>query len=155
MNALLSIGSNLFYGYISAKVLDFILDDIGDRMTSFMGHLYVISKDAHQQIYELDLEHRIKIIRGIINAIEDKEKYNSDNLIFTQLEYIMDTIKTIQILIQSINDKTKGHKNKYLWRWRSIGIDREIDELKTNSRILQQRYDIFINTINIKDAITI
>jgi hypothetical protein len=153
MNAIISIGSNLFYGFISTKILDFILDDIGDRMTSFMGHLYVISIDAHQQIFELDLEHRIKIIRGLINLIVNKEVYNSDYLIFTQLEYIMDMIKNIQLLIQSINDKTINHKNKYLWRWRSIGIDKEIDELKINSRILQQRYDIFINTINVKNTL--
>lgn len=147
MNAVMAIGSNLVYGYISAYILDFVMDDMTQRMTYIMGRIYMMPRDAQRRIIALDLSHKLITIKSILKTTLDNKE------LLEQSEAISELIHKISGFISSIDAKMTHHSTKYLWRWRDPGISVDIADIELYTGILMERFNILKTSIELRKMI--
>lgn len=144
MNALTAIGSNLVYGYISSYILDFVMDDMSDRLMYIMGQLYLMPKEAQRRLIALDLSHKLTTIKTILKDIKG-EKY-----LEPQAEAIAELIHKIFGFIKTIDIKMRRHKEKLLWKWRDPGISTDLDDIELHTSILMDRFSFLRDTMSMR-----
>jgi hypothetical protein len=140
MNALTAIGSNLVYGYISTYILDFVMDDMSDRMTFIMGQLYLMPKDAQRRLIALDLSHKLVMIKSVLQTLKTDP----------QGEAISEIIHRISGILKSIDTKMMRHKEKMLWRWRDPGIGTDLEDIELHTQILMNRFNMLKDSIEMR-----
>ena len=140
MNAISAIGSNLVYGYLSTYILDFVMDDMSDRMTFIMGQLYLMPKDAQKRLIALDLSHKLAMIKSVLQTLKSDP----------QSEPISEIIHRISGILKCIDTKMMRHKEKLLWRWRDPGISADLEDIELQTQILMNRFGMLKDSIELR-----
>ena len=55
--------------------------------------------------------------------------------------------------LRQISSIIKNHKEKYFTNWRSVDVKQQLYNLKLHSKLLDDRYDLFIKTLSVTGSI--
>lgn len=110
---------------------------------------YISSETDHKHVYkqlsDLDLEYRVSIINELV-----KDCCNNDNeLIHKAVLGLNDILGKINKELQQIDELIRNHSKKYFNSWRDFNCDGLIDEIKHHKKILEERYKILIDLLNL------
>lgn len=131
---------------------------------SIIKSLYVYQNpDVTKIIKELDIDRRLKLIRAVMNNIQrhpqkqnpkmsELEKSQICELIGSTIDLsndpieiclisLKETIKDINNDLSIINQKIAYHNTKWFNSWRKLNIQRYLENLKTNSHLLDLRFN--------------
>jgi hypothetical protein len=96
---------------------------------------------------DLDIHASLDIVNAILK--ETPDNYEKHVSLHICIHHINDIIGKIQNLLKSINDEINNHQNKYFHYWRTPTYHNDINKLKKNKKILDERVDMFIKVLQI------
>jgi hypothetical protein len=73
----------------------------------------------------------------------------SDNPIDIHIYYLYEIIKEIESEIKNITENIRNHRNKMFSSYRKSNVDNLLDNLEVCDILLKQRYDRFVNLLDI------
>ena len=97
-------------------------------------------KTTKQRLLALDLKAMTSVIDALCrnNDIEYKPEYVQ--IAFKNLQSIL---VVIHATLTVVNDVSEEHKQKYLYRWRSLDYSEYLDNLVLNTERLNKRFTLF------------
>ena len=101
---------------------------------------------------QLDLLETIKIYDLLIKEILEKNKDLIDNseTLKESIHSIIEVLDGLNTLLKQIDKKVQEHKLKWFGYFRSLNFSLELEELKVQKHILDNRFDILQKIIKIK-----
>ena len=105
--------------------------------------------DVHELFTELDLDVRLAVINSLIKNIK---KEHSNDTVKICLKSLYDVITKINKITHEIDGIIEQHKEKYFSGWRQIDVDSEIDEIRKQSDLLDNRFSLLINIVKFNNA---
>ena len=143
--------------YLTSKFIgtiignDIVSKAINEVSTSIYPLLYglVGYKDTKLDnlLEKMDIYSQIKTIDSLINNINSNMKTPTLEISMTSLHEIICKIRED---LRQIYHKYEIHKEKYLSYYRYINIKNEMNSLKRNKIIMDQRLDLFIKIIQVE-----
>ncbi|MEM0354245.1 MAG: hypothetical protein QXW79_01550 [Thermoplasmata archaeon] len=121
--------------------------------------------DITKIITELDIERRLKLVESVVTA-KESQKYTKINIKDLEKSIILDMIGNhndpIELCLASlheiiqrihnnlveINSKVTRHNKKWFSSWRTLNLNKQLDDLKTNSKLLDIRFADLITVSN-------
>lgn len=124
--------------------------------------------DVINVLHELDIERRLKLIESVLTTKDVSRKPNTTRLKLNDMEktiifdiveskngvyddpielclnYVYETIQEIHNNLNAINKKVAYHNTKWFNTWRTLNIKPQLDILKTNSNLLESRFNDLI-----------
>ena len=97
---------------------------------------------------KLDINTKLDIIHTFIIDIHNNNKLFNDTL-NKSFKYLEESLKTIELNIECINNELELHSNKWFSRWRTSNCLNLLDKLISNVKILDNRFDLLIKLIKI------
>lgn len=108
----------------------------------------------HEQINEVleetDLLSKLEVIQALIHDIQDHPS-TKDIWTCTQksLIHLSIIVEKISLLLKQIDEKIQRHQQKYFSSWRALNYEKLILELKSNIRLLDMRYLVFLDILKV------
>jgi hypothetical protein len=101
---------------------------------------------------QLDLLETIKIYDLLIKEILEKNKDLIDNseTLKESIHSIIEVLDVLNTLLKQIDTKVQEHKLKWFSYFRSLNFISELEELKVQKNILDNRFEILQKIIKIK-----
>jgi len=97
---------------------------------------------------KLDINTKLDIIHTFIIDIHNNNKLFNDTL-NKSFKYLEESLKTIELNIECINNELEIHSSKWFSRWRTSNCLNLLDKLISNVKILDNRFDLLIKLIKI------
>ena len=144
-----AIASKLIYMSVGKQLLTKAIVDSSGSVYGTMSSIYYYSDTVQETIRELDIKHKLKTIELICTSLQNID--DSTGVIETCLRSIHDIILDIKRELLHINKKLKKHKKKYFNSWRTTNVSKYIKALKLQCRILDQRYELLVNSVKLID----
>lgn len=110
-----------------------------------------------KKLEKFDIEFMIKIISMSVRELDTKIKNSNEIVIYngdpdakrTAIGYIISSLDMINNELVKIYDDAKYHNLKYFKNWRTFDCNVSTNKIKTQLDILKQRYNMFIQLIQI------
>lgn len=140
---------------IGTKILSTIEYDLAaTAVTQTTNKIYKIASSivssGHNSIQKtlitLDLSAKLKVLDEILKENNDSKYGGSVDYALINLN---DIITKIHKELVEINKIIEYHETKYLSSWRSLGCDENIERLIIYKKILDERFELFIRTLNL------
>lgn len=139
---------------------EFILRSMTNTSASIISLISYISFSDNQyishikhDIKELDIESKLSILSTLVN--EQMNNHNHPDSVNKSLMSVNNVLKKIHNELDLINKKIIRHKEKYFYSWRTINATKYVHNLTYHCCILQQRYKILIDLLNVYKPINI
>jgi hypothetical protein len=111
--------------------------------------------------YISDMKHKIKLVDTINDKLNTyPEKLDSDitteitteitnqiyisNSLTSGLKYLDQSLKKIHTLVTDTKSKIEYHQTKYFYNYRTLDISLELEQIRLESNILNNRFDLII-----------
>ncbi len=137
----ISLATNLSHTVIKSSVQSSF-----DLIKNFVSYHYTPIKEV---IDEFDLIAKLEIIEAVMKDIEN-EKINDKQSIIKSLDNLRLIVENIHNLLKKIDNIIKDHEQKYFSKWRSLYYENEILELKRNIRLMDLRYNMFLEILKVR-----
>jgi ribosomal protein S8 len=102
----------------------------------------------HEQINEVlaetDLICKLQVIESLLCDIRSESKS-----VQISLKHVSDVVSDINVVLNKINEKIKRHQLKYFSNWRSLNYEIQMKELRKNIKLLDTRYQMFLEIIKV------
>ena len=139
MNMIATVGvAALITGEITSKTVGFTINALSGTlsyMTSISEDLII--KKYREELEVIDIEFKLKIIQ---EWLDSNTKDNSYSERHDELYKSISTIcSLLTIELQGIEKKIKDHKSKWFHTWRTLDLSDEINHIKRNALILNER----------------
>ncbi|CAH6421835.1 Hypothetical protein KVN_LOCUS523 [uncultured virus] len=138
------IGKNVM-SILSSAGTDFIITTVTTTTNSIIGllkHITAIDQPRVREITEslnkIDLEYNIQVIEQLV--IEQKEKQLPLSLKMA-LFGVNEILEKIHLELKIIKDAIDYHSTKYFSKWRSFDCSLNIEFIKSNKLLLDNRYE--------------
>ena len=99
-------------------------------------------------LVDLDINTKLDIIHTFIIDFHKDIKIFNETIIKT-LKYLENSLKTIEIEIENINNELEIHSTKWFNRYRSSNCSELLNNLINHVKILDNRFELFIKLIKI------
>jgi hypothetical protein len=101
-------------------------------------------KELEELEKELDLIETIKIYESWIKELNEKKRdlIESSNTIKISIEAIHNSLEDLHHILKQIEARVSRHHLKWFHSWRKQDFTKEINELKTKKKILDNRFKI-------------
>lgn len=121
--------------------------------------------DVTKIITDLDIERRLKLVESVVTA-KETQKYTKLNIKDLEKSIILEMmevhnnpielclaslheiIQRIHNNLMEINSKVARHNKKWFSSWRTLNLNKQLDDLKTNSKLLDLRFADLIMVSN-------
>ena len=122
-----------------------------DTSNSLLGFAKDTIVDYHPLISsvleELDIEATLDIVNAILK--ETPDNYEKNVSLHICIHHINESVGKIQKLLKKIDDEIEYHKTRYLNTWRTPNYHKDVEKLRLNKKILDERVDMFIKLLQI------
>jgi len=159
MNIGISLGTAAMSAILGRQIVTQAISDASGSIYNSIGEIFYYTTYVDKVLCELDIGNKIKIMEQLCKEItpiicEDKNtiklKHNSVNCCLEQLH---DMIIRIREDLKQISAVIKSHKSKWFASWRSLDVHSHLASLKLHSRLLDSRYTLLMNTLNISNTL--
>lgn len=160
MNVGISIGTAAMSAILGRQIVTQAISDASGSIYNSISEIFYYTDYVDKVLYDLDIGNKIKIMEELCKEItpvlsEEKTqnshlKHNSVNCCLEQLH---DMIVRIREDLKQISLIIKAHKQKWFSSWRSIDVHSQLSSLKIHSILLDKRYILLMNTLNISSAL--
>ena len=134
---------------VGGKIFSNIINDTSVKVVNIVETALVHNHtDVHELFTELDLDVRLAVINSLIKNIK---KEHSNETVNICLKSLYDVITNINKITHEIDDIIEQHKQKYFSGWRQIDVDSQIDQVRKQSDLLENRFSLLINIVNIEN----
>lgn len=115
-----------------------------ETLKSFVSkhHTYI-----NEVLVENDLNAKLEIISALMDDIETKWFKKKTISIEKSLYHLHQTVDKIHFILKAIDAKISYHKTRYFSMIRSLNYEDEIISLKKEIKVLDSRYNMFIDVI--------
>jgi hypothetical protein len=115
---------------------------VGKKLFQSTNHVNIVELQELEK--DIDLLKTIEIYDVWIREILEKNKLDieSSDAIKITIQSISDILQTLHKILQSIENKLESHKSKWFQNWRNLYFSGEVEQLKYNKKILDNRFDI-------------
>lgn len=141
------IKSNLIYGttHLLGNVISVSLSGLNNIYNLLTTNSNTIINKYKKDLVDMDIDLKLKLIDNWLIKIDINfiKKDTNMNLMYNK---ITDSCNNISTLIQLINQKIVYHNTKWFNYWRSLDLEDDINSLKKEIAILNNRL-ILINLI--------
>ena len=135
---------------IGGKIFSNIINDTSNKVVNIVETAIIHNHtDVHELFTELDLDVRLAVINSLI---KDIKKEHSNDTIKICLKSLYDVITKINKITHEIDGIIEQHKEKYFSGWRQIDVDSQIDEIRKQSDLLDNRFSLLINIVKFNNA---
>jgi len=138
--AVFAVGVTVYQGFVSRAVYN-LYDTLGQSIQ----HPVIRSV-----LEELDIAVHLEVIEALIKEIPN----NSSEAVKICLKNIEQVLNKIQELIININNETAYHNTKWFAHWRTCNLDGQLDALKKQKSILDQRIDLLTKVLAVHKGTT-
>jgi len=139
--AVLAVGVTVYQGFVSRAVYN-----LYDTLGSSIQHPIVRSI-----LEELDIAVHLEVVEALIKEIPE----NSSEAVKICLKNIEQVLNKIQELLVNINTETAYHNTKWFAHWRTCNLDNQLNALKKQKGILDQRVDLLTKVLAVHKGTTI
>jgi hypothetical protein len=137
----ISLATNLSHNVIKTSVQSSF-----DLIKNFVTYHHTHIKEV---IDEFDLLAKLEIIEAVMKDIEN-ENINDKKSVTKSLDNLRLVVENIHNLLKKIDNIIKEHEQKYFSKWRTIYYENEILELKRNIRLMDLRYNMFLEILKVR-----
>ena len=104
--------------------------------------------DVVKELKKIDLEFTVSVLQKFVE--ENKEKEYDDSIKEALLK-INDILQVICSQLNDIKESIDNHEAKYFYKWRSLDCKSNIQAIKNNKKILDNRYQILMDFLKVKN----
>lgn len=155
MNVGISLGSAAVSALLGRQIMTQAISDASYSIYSSIGEVFYYATSVDKVLAELDIGNKIKTMDLLCKDLSNNKSYSDekDSTINFCLDNLHDMIIRIREDLRQISCKIKSHKTKYFNNFRSVDVKEQLNNLKLHSKLLDQRYDLFIKTLNVSNFI--
>jgi len=155
MNVGISLGSAAVSALLGRQIMTQAISDASYSIYSSIGEVFYYTTSVDKVLSELDIGNKIKTMDLLCKDLSSNKLYSDekDSTINFCLDNLHDMIIRIREDLRQISHKIKCHKTKYFNKIRSVDVKEQLNNLKLHSKLLDQRYDLFIKTLNVSNFI--
>jgi citrate lyase beta subunit len=141
---------------VNAADTGLLAEDVEAITVAGLGMVFIPKAEHPQDIEkvskQLDLLETIKIYDLLIKEILEKNKDLIDNseTLKESIHSIIEVLDVLNTLLKQIDTKVQEHKLKWFSYFRSLNFISELEELKVQKNILDNRFEILQKIIKIK-----
>jgi len=153
MDAGITIGANVVSALIGRQILSQAISDASGSIYSSLGDIFYYSANVDRVLCELDIANKLVTMEFLIKELNANCSCIDEESIHTCLENLHDMILRIREDLKQIGQQIEKHKTKYFSKYRSVDVKPQIYNLKLHSRLLLDRYDLLIKTIELTSLV--
>tara|TARA_B100001093_G_C26806503_1_gene1005723 strand:+ start:866 stop:1357 length:492 start_codon:yes stop_codon:yes gene_type:complete len=153
MDAGIAIGANVVSALIGRQILSQAISDASGTIYSSLGDIFYYSANVDKVLCELDIANKLITMELLIKELNSHSDCFDEESIHTCLENLHDMIMHIREDLKQIKEQIEKHKTKYLSKYRSVDVKFQIYNLKLHSKLLLDRYDLLIKTIELTSLV--
>lgn len=140
----LSLTANVVSAFIGKQILGQAISDASGKIYGSISSIFNYNSKIDDIIKQLDIYERIKTIDLLIKDIDE-----CNDTITNCLTGIHEIILNIREDLKQIDVRIKDHKQKYFAGWRKISCNTQLKSLRTNSILLEKRFDYLLKALEI------
>lgn len=136
-----TIASAIIVGKIAST---YMLSDACKQMYETMKSLCVHYSSfpyLQQTMEQLDIDATVRVIEELMLEMEHKKLTKTEQIALNNLHK---TVDTIHDRLKKIHEDLEYHKTKWFYYWRTPYCYYEVDFLKKDKLIMDQRFDILL-----------
>lgn len=153
MDAGITIGANVVSALIGRQILSQAISDASGTIYSSLGDIFYYSANVDRVLCELDIANKLVTMEFLIKELNANCGCIDEESIHTCLENLHDMILHIREDLKQIRQQIEKHKTKYFSKYRSVDVKSQIYNLKLHSKLLLDRYDLLIKTIELTSLV--
>ena len=139
---------------ITQKLLTNSIQTSFDILKLFITHHH---EQINEVLSESDLISKLEIMEALMNDIENTTEIkiqggNQSSALQKALTNLHSIVEQIEKLLDNINHKIKYHQTKYFANWRVLKYEKEIKKLKNLMKLLDIRYQMFLEVIKVSKS---
>jgi len=119
---------------------------IYDTIRSIYSHKNV---DVERKLKELEIENKIQVVESLIIEIKDCRSKTVEKAI----ENLNNSLENVHYHLDVIDCRIRKHKNKWFSSYRSLNIDKELDEIERLSVSVDSNLNLLQNVIIIFNSV--
>lgn len=125
--------------------------------------------DVQSVLDELDIKRKVRVVQSMIvniinstndtrlndlqrtqifEAISNKSASIEDDPIELSIAYVKQTLKKINMTLDTLNQKVIRYNKKWFRSWRKLDVSDLISNLRRNAKLLDMRYDDLLKIYN-------
>lgn len=154
MNIGLSLGSAAMSALLGRQILSQAITDASCSIYSSVGEVFHHTGSIDKVLCELDINNKVKTIELLCNQLPKTIKEDTganETAINFCLENLHDMVIRIREDLKQIKSKIDYHNSKWFVSWRSLDARKELSNLKLHTKLLEERYDLFVKTQTISN----
>ena len=152
MNIGLQLGSAAMSALLGRQILSQAITDASASIYSSVGEVFHHTGSIDKVLCELDINNKVKTIELLCNQLPKGIKENSDECAINFcLENLHDMVIRIREDLKQIKSKIDYHNSKWFVSWRSLDARQELSNLRLHTKLLEERYDLFVKTQTISN----
>ena len=134
---------------LTSNIISSGITKITNLYDQFVEHTEKHSlKSYHNDIKDMDIHTKIEYTKLILKKYKDSK---NEEIIFI-IDKLTESIKNLQNRLTIINHKISNHSSKYLHNYRTLDLSYDLQNLKCDVNILNQRLKILKVTNNIYET---
>jgi hypothetical protein len=159
MNIGLSLGSAAVSALLGRQIMTQAISDASYSIYSSIGEVFYYTTSVDKVLSELDIGNKIKTMELLckdltaVTKSQGEKVHSRETAINFCLDNLHDMIIRIREDLRQISSIIKNHKDKYFTNWRSVDVKQQLYNLKLHSKLLDDRYDLFIKTLSVTGVI--
>ena len=153
MNALiLSVQTVSFITSIGNAILSKTISRTADSICGLVRYIsnydQPYAQDVKRELIKIDLEFTVSVLRQFVEENKNKEFSDYEK---QALLGVNDALEEINKELEDIKIAMKHHETKYFYKWRSLNCKSSICLIKKYKKVLDNRYNILMDFLKIKD----
>ena len=111
---------------------------------------YPNSKDVRSLIFELDIEIKMKIIKALVDELNNNNIKNLHKYVKISLDSLTEITEKIHFELKKIKEKIDYHNSLYFNNWRTLNCESNLINIKKYNNLLDKRIDLLTKMLSIK-----
>ena len=139
-------------GLVGQELVSETSKSIFHSITNILSHEHPVINSI---LSDLDIPAQIKLIRSIVTEVENGiSSINRNKTLALSLEQLDDIVKIVSKQISIIKEGIAYHDTLWLSAWRTPDYETEIEQLKKQKNIMNQRLDNLIKVVQITNQLS-
>ena len=144
VSILSKVGTDIVIGTLATST-----SAVGGMLTSIYSSDKPGLKEIKSQLDKIDLEHIVGVIRALINEQSNKKNIEMKDSVKKALIGVNEILVKINDELNEIHNAINKHNGKYFSSWRSFDCKCNINQIKEYRDLLDKRYKMYVELLNI------